>query len=250
MTNLTSRSGSAGQVWDPQGYDTTAGYVSAYGSDLLTLLAAQAGETVLDLGCGTGTLTAQIAATGAHVIGLDASAEMIRLAQEQHPQLTFLIGEGQTFALPEPVDAVFSNAALHWIKPPEAVVRSVAAALKPGGRFVAELGGRGNVAIPVQALCQAMAEAGVAVPERYDPWFFPSVAEYAALLEAGGFQVRLMQHFDRPTPLYQCERGLADWLELFAGAFLAAGDGVDGAPTAPGRHLACRLCTAPLCRRA
>jgi trans-aconitate methyltransferase len=219
---VTSRPTGTVQIWDPRTYDTAAAYVSAYGSDLVTLLAPCKGETVLDLGCGTGTLTAKIAQMGAAVIGLDSSPEMIRLAQEQYPQLQFRVGAGQDFALAEPVDAVFSNAALHWMKPPESVIRSVAAALKPGGRFVAELGGKGNVSVAVKALYQAMAEVGVKAPEQCNPWFFPSVAEYAGLLEASGFRVRLMQHYDRPTPLHDCEHGLADWLGLFAGSFLAA----------------------------
>ena len=167
-------------------------------------------------------LTAQIAAAGAEVVGIDASEAMIARARELYPQLRFEVAKGEDFAVEEPVDAVFSNAALHWMSPPEAVAASVARALKPGGRFVAEMGGRGNIATIIGAIYQALAEEGIPRERVRNPWYFPSIGEYASLLERAGFEVVLMQLFDRPTPLDDCPNGIADWLRMFGGDFLAA----------------------------
>jgi trans-aconitate methyltransferase len=177
---------------------------------------------VLDLGCGTGHLTAQIAAAGADVLGLDAAPSMIERARALYPHLRFEVARAEDFTLDAPVDAVFSNAALHWMRPPEAVVARVARALVPGGRFVAEMGGQGNVATVIAALRQALAEEGVLPAAQPDPWYFPGIAEYATLLERVGFEPTLMHLFDRPTPLDDCPGGAADWVRLFGGAFLDA----------------------------
>ncbi|HEY7065298.1 MAG TPA: methyltransferase domain-containing protein [Chloroflexota bacterium] len=214
----------AGQAndWDAEAYDRTAGIVTRLGGDVLDLLAPGPGMRVLDLGCGTGHLTAQIAAAGADVLGLDAAPSMIERARALYPHLRFEVARAEDFTLDAPVDAVFSNAALHWMRPPEAVVARVARALVPGGRFVAEMGGQGNVATVIAALRQALAEEGVLPAAQPDPWYFPGIAEYATLLERVGFEPTLMHLFDRPTPLDDCPGGAADWVRLFGGAFLDA----------------------------
>ena len=133
------------QRWDAGLYDDKHAFVWRHGASLVELLGPQPGERILDLGCGTGHLTARIAESGATVVGLDHSAEMLEQARAAYPRLQFVQGDAREFTFAEPFDAVFSNAVLHWVRPPEAVVRRVRDALRSGGRFTAELGGRGNV---------------------------------------------------------------------------------------------------------
>jgi trans-aconitate methyltransferase len=207
--------------WDSTLYDESFGIITQLGAGVVELLAPRPGERVVDLGCGTGGLTAQIAAAGVEVVGIDASEAMIARARELYPQLRFEVARGEDFALETPVDAVFSNAALHWMSPQD-VAAAVARALKPGGRFVAEMGGKGNIATITGAIYQALAEEGVSREQVRNPWYFPSIGEYGSLLERAGFEVVFMQLFDRPTPLDDCPNGIADWLQMFGGAFLAA----------------------------
>jgi trans-aconitate 2-methyltransferase len=204
--------------WDVGLYDDRHAFVWKHGAALLEVLEPQAGERILDLGCGTGHLTAQLAATGAEVIGLDSSPEMIAQARQSYPHLRFEVADARDFALAEPCDAILSNAVLHWIREPEVVAGCVIRALKPGGRFVAEFGGKGNVAAILAALTAAARQAGC--PPFASPWYFPALGEYAALLERGGLEVTCALLFDRPTPLAGDE-GLRDWIRMFAGDYLA-----------------------------
>ncbi len=197
---------------DPECYQAKHYYVTAAGADLVGVLAPQVGERILDLGCGTGQLSAQIAAAGAEVVGMDSSAEMVKAAREQFPDLSFVVGDARDFFLAPPFDAVFSNAALHWIKPPEAALACIAACLGSGGRLVAELGGAQNVATISQELMGQLAARGF-YPQS--PWYFPSLGAYAQLVEQAGLRVAYASHFSRPTPLAG-ESGLRDWMEMFA----------------------------------
>jgi trans-aconitate methyltransferase len=206
--------------WNAGLYDDKHSFVWKMASGLLDLLAAQPGERVLDVGCGTGHLTAQIAETGALVTGIDRSPEMIRQAQEKYPGLRFQVMDACEITLLESFDAVFSNATLHWIREPERVVEGVARSLRSGGRFVVEFGGKGNTAQFLTAASRAWSrlEFAGAMPH---PWFYPNIAEYAALLEQHGFEVTYATLFDRPTPLEDGERGLRNWMDMFGGSFLA-----------------------------
>lgn len=206
--------------WKAQFYDSTVNYVTKYGEDILELLAPKEGEQILDLGCGTGHLTEKIAQQGAKVIGIDFSENMIEEAQRLYSHLDFQVQNAEHLQLDEKVDAVFSNAALHWMKNASAVTNSVANCLKQGGRFVAEFGGQDNVAVIIEALYQALGEKGIKRSEVYHPWYFPSVGEYTSLLEASGFTVRYVLYFDRPTLLEDCPRGVEDWIRNFAGDFV------------------------------
>jgi trans-aconitate methyltransferase len=209
----------ATQTWDPGLYDGRHAFVSRHGESLIELLQPAAGERILDLGCGTGHLTARLAEAGAEVVGLDGSAAMLEQARAAYPDLKFVHGDARAFSFDRPFDAVFSNAVLHWVVEAGAVVRCVRDCLRPGGRFVAELGGHGNVAAIRRALRTAAKRLGI---EPTEPsWYFPGIAEYAGLLEGAGLEVRLALLFDRPTPL-EGEDGLRAWVRMFASASLEA----------------------------
>lgn len=210
-------------TWDAARYDSNFSFVSDFGRGVLGLLDARPGERVLDLGCGTGDLAAEIAASGARVHGLDGDAAMVRAAIEKYGTTdgspTFAVADGHTFAVAEPFDAIFSNAALHWMTQPDAVVARVHDALVPGGRFVAEFGGGRNVAALIQGLRSAASELHPGVDIAL-PWCFPSPAEHATRLERGGFEVRVLHYFERPTPLAPGDTA-ADWWRMFGPSVLA-----------------------------
>ncbi|ELY87812.1 type 11 methyltransferase [Natrialba hulunbeirensis JCM 10989] len=205
--------------WDSTSYDGDHSFVFEYGEDVVDLLEPAPDERILDLGCGTGHLTDQIARSGADVVGLDASAEMLAEARERYSDREFVRADARNFSFESEFDAVFSNAALHWIPDQDAVLDSVEASLRPGGRFVAELGGTGNVQSIVDAVRAVASERGYEVDF---PWYFPSVGEYATVLESNGFEVRYATLFDRPTELDGGADGLASWLAMFGDGLLAA----------------------------
>ena len=217
MARTTQRNsaGIAAQHWDPDRYHRNAAFVPALGQPVLDLLAPQPGERILDLGCGDGTLTAALAARGVAVVGVDASAEQIAAARARGLDARVMSGMALTFAAE--CDAVFSNAALHWMREPEAVIDGVWRALKPGGRFVAECGGAGNVATVQAALRAALDRRGLDGASA-DPWYFPEPEAYRALLERRGFKVLSIALIPRPTPL---PGRLGDWLDTFGESFLA-----------------------------
>ncbi|QNH15702.1 Trans-aconitate 2-methyltransferase [Xanthomonas sp. SS] len=203
----------AGQRWNAQGYADDAGFVPALGTPVLELLAPQPGERILDLGCGDGVLTAKLAASGAEVLGVDASPELVDAARARGVDAQVL--DGHALAFEQRFDAVFSNAALHWMREPDLVLGGVRRALRPGGRFVGEFGGHGNVAAIVTALHAALRLHGA--PATAFAWFFPSADAYAQRLQAHGFQVLQIALLPRPTPL---PTGMAGWLRTFADPFL------------------------------
>lgn len=204
--------------WDSAFYEQHHGYVSRLGADLIDLLAPQPGERILDLGCGTGHLTQQIAERGACVTGLDNDHAMLRQARANYPQLRFIQADGQNFRVDAPYDAIFSNAALHWMRDAEGTVSSMARALHPGGRLVAEFGGGDNVQTLYGGFCDALREQGLAPPARF-PWYFPTPAAYGELLAAHGFEVLAARLFPRPTRLEGAE-GLRNWYLMFLGEHL------------------------------
>ncbi|WP_442922060.1 class I SAM-dependent methyltransferase [Microcoleus sp. ARI1-A3] len=207
--------------WNTTLYEQQHAFVWQYGESLLELLYPKAGEQILDLGCGTGQLTEKIAQSGAFVQGIDSSLSMISTAKANYPHIKFAAADARDFYVEEPLDAVFSNAVLHWIKQPDAVINCVEKALRPGGRFVAEFGGKGNVGAIAGALLSVLSEIGSEEPESLNPWYFPSIGEYALLLENQGFEVGYAVLFDRPTPLEGGSAGMVNWIEMFAGGFLS-----------------------------
>lgn len=206
---------SSSQVWSPDSYDRNVRFVSDLGADVLAMLDAKEGERVLDLGCGDGAVTEKIAAAGARVIGVDSSPEFVAAACRRGLDVRLMDGEKLTFDAE--FDAVFSNAALHWMTRPAAVVAGVRRALVPGGRFVAEFGGYGNVAAIVTAMIAVGRMRGGDVALAH-PWYFPTPDEYRALLEENGFIVDDIRNVPRPTPL---PTGMGAWLGIFREPFFA-----------------------------
>lgn len=199
------------QRWDPARYAEHARYVSDLGLPVLELLAPIPGERILDLGCGDGALTLKLAELGCTVVGVDSSAEMVLAARSLGLDARRM--EAADLPFTAEFDAVFSNAALHWMKDQPRVIANVWRALKPGGRFAGELGGRGNVATILSAIEAVLAAREIVVA---CPWFFPGPDEYRHLLEASGFVVQTIDLFSRPTPL---PGELRDWLEIFAQSY-------------------------------
>ncbi len=207
--------------WDASAYDSKHSFVWKYGREVLELLAPREGEHILDLGCGTGHLTDQIASTGATVIGLDKSPAMIERARALYPELCFESADATSFRFDEPFDAVFSNAAIHWMKDQDGVADSIRQALRPGGRFVAEFGGKGNIQKLRSALREVLDAGGYTWDREATRRYYASIGEYATVLESHAFRVTYATHFDRPTKLDGGESGLRKWIEVFADNELA-----------------------------
>lgn len=205
----------AKQTWDPDSYARHARFVSELGAPVLELLAPKPGERILDLGCGDGALTAKLAALGCVVVGVDSSAAQVKAARRIG--LDASVGDGNRLGFDAEFDAVFSNAAIHWMNRPDDVIAGVSRALRAGGRFVGEFGGHGCVEKIKRALIAALATRGID-GERLNPWYFPTVEDYSARLVRGGFKVRYIALIPRPTPLPTEING---WLETFAQAFMA-----------------------------
>lgn len=200
--------------WNAGRYATHAGFVPELGLAVLDLLRPQAGERILDLGCGDGVLTARIAGTGATVVGVDASPILLDAARARG--LDVRLGDAQALTFDAEFDAVFSNAALHWMREADRVIDGVRRALRPGGRFVGEFGAKGNVAAITVAL-RAIAWRRTGTLDAPSPWYFPTADEYRARLTANGFRVDTIDVIPRPTPL---PTDMAGWLETFGSVYL------------------------------
>jgi trans-aconitate methyltransferase len=210
--------------WDTKMYDDKHSFVFKYGEDLIDLLDPKPGERILDLGCGTGYLTSLIAAAGARAIGIDNSADMIKKAKSEYPQLDFELSSATNFHFAEQFDAIFSNAVLHWVLEKEKAIDRMYENLRPGGRIVMEMGGKGNIS----SIAAAAKKVGSThFPQRepvFNVWYFPSLSSYTTLLEARGFRVTYAAHFDRETELKDSESGIKDWIKMFGSSFLAGLD--------------------------
>jgi SAM-dependent methyltransferase len=214
----------ANQTWLAERYATAGAFVPALGTPVLELLDPQAGERILDLGCGDGVLTEKIAASGAAVVAVDAAPELVAAAKVRG--LDARLTDAQRLGFAAEFDAVFSNAALHWMKHADAVIGGVKRALKPGGRFVAEMGGHGNIASVIVALTAVLARRGIDAGPL-NPFYFPTAEAYRARLEAAGFTVEEIGIIPRPTVLTS---GIEPWLDAFCEAFLAAVPAANRAP--------------------
>lgn len=204
--------------WDPEGYAHHAGFVAELGAPLLDLLAPQPGESIVDIGCGDGALTARIAAVGCNVLGIDASPEQVEATRARGIDARVLDAQQLEHEAEwaNRFDGVFSNAALHWIPDQAAVARGMCHVLRPGGRCAVELGGAGNVARVRAGLFAALERHGID-PRPRNPWTYPDRDTMAAHLEAAGFAIDMLELFPRPTVL---PGDISGWFQTFAGAFL------------------------------
>jgi trans-aconitate methyltransferase len=201
------------QTWDPEGYAKHARFVSELGQPVVELLVPRPGERILDLGCGDGALTELLVALGCEVVGVDASAAQVAAAQARG--LDARVADGQALDFDAEFDAVFSNAALHWMRDTPRLLAGVHRALRPGGRFVAECGGHGCIETIHRSLSECLNERGLDGAAA-SPWYFPTAEDYGGKLAAAGFEVRSIALFPRPTPL---PGDLLGWLETFAESF-------------------------------
>ncbi|WP_338448452.1 methyltransferase domain-containing protein [Niallia oryzisoli] len=200
--------------WDANLYDNKHAFVSKLGSDLIDLLAPQKGEDILDLGCGTGDLAMKLFDFGANVTGVDQSENMIHTAKNKYPFIQFIVQDAVNLNYHHEFDAVFSNATLHWVKPPKQALQGIFNGLKHGGRFVAEFGAKGNVKTITDEIIKAIKRFGFEYKMEHFPWYYPSSGEYTSLMEEVGFEVVFAQLFERPTSL-EGEYGLKNWIEMF-----------------------------------
>jgi trans-aconitate methyltransferase len=211
--------------WNAELYDDKHAFVAQYGESVLELLDIKPGEQILDLGCGTGHLANEIKKHGADVTAIDSSPEMIEKAEKEFPDVDFKVADGANFHFNKAFDAVFSNAALHWMHRADYVIKCVYDSLKPGGRFVAEMGGKGNMKYIIAATQQVLAKHGYKILGERKLWYFPSLGEYSSKLEARGFRVTYAIHFDRPTLLQDGRQGVTKWLNMFGDTYF---EGIHG----------------------
>lgn len=211
-------------TWNTSLYDKKHDFVFKYGEYLVQLLTPQEGERILDIGCGTGYLTNLIAASGAFVTGMDSSIDMIAKARNEYPHLPFRLASVTDFDFNEPFDALFSNAVLHWVTEKEQAIACMYNNLKPGGRLVLEMGGKGNVQLITRALKNALIAFGYPQNAEREIWYYPSLSEYTSLLEKQGFRVTYATHYSRETELKDSQDGIKDWVNMFCSALL---EGVD-----------------------
>lgn len=201
------------QNWDSEKYSSGFSFVHTYGEDVTKLIDTSKAETVVDLGCGNGEIAHSLTEKGFSVIGIDSSKEMIERAKQNYPDIEFICSDATCFDLAEPVDVIFSNAVFHWIDKDKQsdMLKCVYKSLKQNGQFVFEMGGFGNNQLIHSALSESFAKAGY---EYINPFYFPTIGEYSALLEKEGFKVIYANLFDRPTVL-KGDNGMFDWINMF-----------------------------------
>ncbi|MBN2086794.1 class I SAM-dependent methyltransferase [Candidatus Peregrinibacteria bacterium] len=201
--------------WNPDLYDNKHDFVFKFGEEIVKLLSPQKGETIIDIGCGTGDLTKMISDQCGKVIGIDNSNEMIQTAQKKYPEISFIHADAKDYQLDDKFDAVFSNAVLHWITQADIMIRNANRHLKIGGRYVVEFGGKGCNYSIINTLKKQLDKDNLDYPSIESMLYFPSISEYSNLLENNGFEVNLALLFDRPTELKGGFDGLNDFIEMF-----------------------------------
>lgn len=202
------------QIWNTEHYKSTGSFVTNYGADVVDLLQPNQNEIILDLGCGAGRLTNDISKKAKKVYGVDYSQEMIDSARKDFKDIEFSKADAQlSLNYPKQTfDAIFSNAALHWMMDAENVIKNIHKVLKPNGRFVFEMGGNGNIKEVLASINKV--SKSYQLKDYHLQNFYPSLSQYSSLLEKNGFEVRYALLFDRPT-LLKGENGLANWVSTF-----------------------------------
>jgi len=207
------------QKWNSTLYNNKHAFVYQFGEELIQILEPKENERILDLGCGSGQLTAKISEIAKEVIGMDKSPEIIADAQSKFSKIEFIVADAASFSFTDKFDAIFSNAALHWVTDYENAIHCMYANLKENGRIVLEFGGKGNVQRIINQLRISLKNRGYKKQSALRLWYFPSIGEYTTQLEKAGFKVIMAQHFDRPTELSDENSGITDWLSMFAEGF-------------------------------
>lgn len=199
--------------WNANDYTDHFSFVHQYGEDVMELIDAAPGSFVVDLGCGNGALSEKLKERGYRVLGVDASKDMLKKAKSLHPGLSFMEGDAAEFALEEKADVIFSNAVFHWIdeKDQQKLADNVAGQLKKGGILVCEFGGYGCAETVHGTLERNFKKRGL---PYLRPFYFPTIGQYAPILEKAGFRVEYATLFDRPT-VQKTENGLEDWIRMF-----------------------------------
>lgn len=214
-------------TWNADLYNDKHAFVYDYGASLIKLLNPKPEERILDLGCGSGELTALIKEQVEEVIGIDKSPEMVEKARLQFPLVEYDVADACDFHFSEPFDAIFSNAALHWVTDYQKAVAAMFENLKAGGRIVIEFGGKDNVKAITDQLRASLFKRGYSEQSAMNLWYFPSIGEYTSALETVGFSVASAQWYDRPTELADEESGIKDWLAMFCKPFVEGVAAVD-----------------------
>jgi trans-aconitate methyltransferase len=207
------------QVWQPVLYDYHHGFVSEYGKELLSLLNPQKGQNILDLGCGTGDITRSIADTGANVVGIDSSVEMLEHAKVKYPDLDFQVQDVCKMTFDKKFDSIISNATLHWVLDAQTAAKRMNKALKLNGKLVLEFGGHGNIRNIADVLTNVLYNTGYEENSRRKIWYFPTIGQYASILEDNGFDVSMAVLYERPT-LLEGEQGMENWIRQFAHGYI------------------------------
>lgn len=205
--------------WDAGFYQNQHSFVAEYGKKLFEYFPEQKGLSVLDLGCGTGTLSKGLADKGYQVLGIDASSQMVEAARKRYPGLEFKVMDACDMPWKEAFDVVFSNAVFHWIPDQPRLLHQIYQVLNKGGKLICEFGGKGNTQKIQQAFAQAMYQKGYLYSYQ-TVFFYPSPEQYRELLTAAGFRTEYMNCYDRPTPLNGGKEGLRNWVRQFLSAAL------------------------------
>lgn len=205
--------------WNAALYDKAHGFVAEYGKNLLAFVPKDNAQCIIDIGCGTGALTARLKPLCGYVLGVDASESMVAKARAQHPEIPFEVCDATALPFESAFDVAFSNAVFHWIPDHDSLLASIRYALKPNGRLVCEFGAHGNVAAIGRAFDQACARRGLSGRPAFH---LPTAEEFTQSLLQNGFAPETVEEYDRPTPLGGGEAGLSDWLRQFFASTLSA----------------------------
>ncbi|BBB47259.1 methyltransferase domain-containing protein [Pelolinea submarina] len=203
--------------WDSGLYDNKHGFVAEFGKGLLEFIPRNMSQRILDIGCGTGALTAQLASQCGYVLGIDSSLEMVEKAKEQFPDIDFQVMDALALSYEHEWDVVFSNAVFHWIPDHDRLLNKIQRSLKPSSKLICEFGAQGNIETIERAFIAAFEEIGHTYRSKFN---FPSVVAFSALLRKNGFLIDKVTDFDRPTPLKDGEQGLINWARQFFAAEL------------------------------
>jgi trans-aconitate methyltransferase len=204
--------------WNSKLYDNKHSFVAEYGKSMIDLVNVEEDQKILDLGCGTGIITNELAKEGATVIGIDSSIDMIKKAKSNYPNLNFQVGDATNLCFQNYFDTIFSNAVFHWIPNQKKLLCSIYNSLKDNGKLICEFGAKNNVFQIQTAFEKALKQKGYSYSSEF---YFPSKDEYKLLLEETGFEIQHIIEYDRPTPLYDGEKGLRNWVCQFFASYLS-----------------------------